>query len=238
MIIRDKEKRLEEINKKLLSEDLQPIHKLGDATKGELEILEIKNIYKNTSGLSACVNFVMLTKEFKKIEYLAYLNTGSGGHMYVFKLDKYILVTKQWRPIIGKWLYELPNGFIKNIIKDEEYKKQKYSGMPMYLLERKMGQEFIKKIDIVEKIALGCAYENPGITGNITDIFLIEIKPKSGITINEIISNKFNGDDLKQDIKSYFWLEEEVEKEIGNKICDLRSITCWSLYEKYIKKQK
>ena len=89
MVIRNKEDRLKEINKILIEEDLEPIHKLGDATKGELEILEIKDIYKNTSNLSACVNFVMLTKEFKKIEYLSYLNKGGWG-TYLYFYDRQI----------------------------------------------------------------------------------------------------------------------------------------------------
>ncbi len=217
------------INSELASRSLKPIAKLGKSSEGEIEILSILQIYDHSARFFTDVKFEVMFPGGALGQFTVRFNANgasSDGAVIVPVVNGCIAIVKQWRLPLSKWTYELPRGFagdkLEQASRNQQFAALSFADLPLATLVRELGPELMKGAEIKAVTNLGCIAENSGTSNISPNYFLVQIEVDK-----TLFGRKVNGsDDL---LKVYFWDCEQVQAQLGKRICDSHSIIGLSL---------
>ncbi len=217
------------INSELAARSLKPIAKLGKSSKGEIEILRILEIYEHSARFFTDVKFEVMFPGGALGQFTVRFNANgasSDGAVIVSVVNDRIAIVKQWRLPLSKWTYELPRGFagdkLEQASRNQQFAALSFADLPLATLVRELGPELMKDASIKALSQLGCIAENSGTSNVSPNYFLVQIEVEQ-----TLFSQKVNGSD--DQLKVYFWSWEQVQAELGKRICDNHSIVGLSL---------
>jgi hypothetical protein len=224
----DREQRLAAINKELAVRNLKTLAKLGDHTKGELEITGVLKFLDDNARFFTDVKFGMLMPGGKTGEFTVRFNANgsvSDGAVILALINGKFAIVKQWRLPLQRWTYEVPRGF------GERTDKARVQGnlgtlqiadLPLGTVTRELGEEVMKDAQILSVTHLGNVAENSGTHNVAPSYFLVHI------SVPEIaLSKRLGGSDAE--IKVQLWDTAQVRSELGRKLCDSHTITAVAL---------
>jgi hypothetical protein len=228
-----REQRLIRINDELQKRNLKTFRKLGDQTKGEFEINDIKEIYEHSKRFFTDVKFDVALPGGKSGEFTVRFNANgsvSDGAVIVAIVNGRFAIVKQWRLPLQRWTYEIPRGFGDKADKAQiqgELGTLKMSDLPLGTLERELGEEVMKDATISTVTHLGNIAENSGTHNVAPSYFLVQIQVPE-----ENLAKRLKG--TEPEMKVELWDSAKVRSELGGKLCDSHSITAVALAMRYI----
>ena len=229
----NRNERLSAINAELTKRGLKSIPKLGDHTKGEIEVVGIKEIYDHSKTFFTDVKFDVLFPNGKPGAFTVRFNANgevSDGAIVVALVNGQFAIIKQWRVPLARWTYEVPRGFGEKLDKAQiqgTLGTLKIGDLPLGTLARELGEEVMKDAEITSVTHLGNIAENSGTSNVVPSYFLVHI----AIGAEELASKLGGGDD---EIKVQLWNAARVRSEIGRKLCDNHTITAVALALRHI----
>jgi hypothetical protein len=221
------------INTELSSRNLKTLRKLGDSSRGEIEVVGLKAFYEHSARFFTDVKFDVLFPGGKSGEFTVRFNANgsvSDGAVIVSVVNGRFAIVKQWRLPLSQWTYEVPRGF------GEQVDKAQINGvlgtisiadLPLGTVTRELGEEVMKDATIQSITHLGNIAENSGTSNIAPSYFLVQI------TVDEkLLEGKISGSE--DSMKVYFWDAATVQTELGQKIVDNHSITGLALARRHI----
>lgn len=224
----EREALLSGYNQMLFRLGLRQIPKLGDHTKGEIEITGIAQIIDFAKKFFTDIRFFVLFPNGQRGEFTVRFNANgaiSDGAVMVTMLNDRFAIVKQWRLPLGRWTYEVPRGFGEKIDGARLNGKLgtiQIGDLPLGTLTRELGEEVMKDA-VVHSIAhLGNIAENSGTHAVIPSCYLVRV----GVD-EQKVATKISGDE--EAIKVILWDARRVRNELGVHIADAHSITALCL---------
>lgn len=220
--IEDRGQRLAAINAELDRHGLRSLNKLGDASKGEIEILGIRQVFDDNArfftDVSFDVRFPNGTDGVFKVRWNANSKV-SDGAVFVVIVNGKIAIVKQWRLTLSRWTYEVPRGFGDKL--DQAYVAGqlgtlKIADLPLGTLMRELGEEVMDEAEVFSITHLGNAAENTGTSTVTPSFFLVQLRVDEGK-----LARKLGG---SEELKVELWTLDEVRQEVGRRLLDLHSI--------------
>ena len=230
----DREQRLSQINAELEKRNLRSLHKLGDASKGEIELLGIQAIYDHSARFFTDVKFDCLFPNGKTGEFTLRFNASSRvseGAVIVAVVNGRFAVVKQWRPALGLWTHEVPRGFgekIDSACIAGTFGTLKIGDLPLGTLARELGEEVMASAEITSVTHLGNVAQDSGTHTSIPSYFLILVRADESK-----LDERLRGSD-DEVAKVLLWDAKQVRAEIGKRLRDNHSITALCLALNYI----
>jgi len=232
--IKDRNARLETINVALSQLGLKTMSKLGDHTKGEFELLAIKEIEQFAQKYFTYVKFAVALPggpEVKEGEFSMRFNANGqvcDGAVMVVMINGMFAIVRQWRPALARWTYETPRGFSEKL--DKAYRADEVSSLglpdlPIGTVLRELDEEVMKDAKLDGIFHLGDVAENSGTNAVTPSFFLVRIKVPQGVKIGG----------SEENMKVFLWDAERVNDELGDKINDCHSIAAFALARKQLK---
>lgn len=225
---------LEQINAVLAERGLRPLPKRGDRTKGEIEIVGIKEIHDHSKRFFTDVKFTVIFPGDKLGEFTVRFNANgakSDGAVFVTTINGKFAIVKQWRLPLGRWMYEVPRGF------SEKLDNAKLSGklgtvgigdLPLGTLARELGEEVMAGATVTSVTHLGNVAQDSGTHNVAPSYFLIMLHVPEAVLARGL---KGSDDEVA---KVKLWDAATVRAEIGQRLCDNHTITALSLALNYI----
>jgi hypothetical protein len=227
-----REQRLQLINQELSRRKLKGLNKLGDHSKGEIEILAIKAIYDHSERFFTDVKFDVIFPGGKEGEFTVRFNANgsiSDGAVIVALVNGKFAIVKQWRVPLQRWTYEVPRGFGDKADQAQvqgQLGTLKIADLPLGTLVRELGEEVMRDAAISSVTHLGNVGENSGTHAVAPSHFLVQIQvPESAL------NTKLQGSEL---LKVELWDAQKVKAELGIKLCDNHTIVALTLAMRYI----
>ncbi|MCA9802367.1 MAG: hypothetical protein KC777_10285 [Cyanobacteria bacterium HKST-UBA02] len=225
--------RLSEINSTLRARNLKGISKLGDADKGEIEVISIIDIFDHSARFFTDVKFAVKFPNGQDGAFTVRFNANglvSDGAVIVVLINGKFAILKQWRLPLGRWTYEIPRGFGEKLDDahiNGELGTLKIGDLPLGTLNRELGEEVMASADVTSVTHLGNIAENSGTSAVAPSYFLVQLK------IDEkTLAAGIKG--TEQGINVRLWDVTELRRELGIKLCDNHSITAAALALGYI----
>jgi len=228
-----RQERLADINEELARRHLKPLRKLGDASKGEIEAVGIKEIYDHSARFFTDVKFAVILANGKPGEFTLRFNANgevSDGAVIVTLINGQFAIVKQWRLPLGQWTYEVPRGFGEKLDKAQiqgALGTLKLGDLPLGTLARELGEEVMKDAELDSITHLGNIAENSGTSAITPSYFLVQLRADA-----EKLSARLQGSEAE--IKAYLWSAERVRDELGGKLCDNHTVTALALALRHI----
>lgn len=222
---------LNSINHELENLGLKPLRKLGDCSKGEIEILSIIAIHEHSKRFFTDVQFAVRFPNTSEGQFTVRFNANgirSDGAVIVVLLNGLFVIVKQWRLPLGQWTYEIPRGFGEKLDTANIAGKLgtiKIADLPLGTMTRELGEEVMANADISSITHLGNIAENSGTNAVAPSYFLVQIGANE-----ESLANRVSDEALS--IK--LWTARELRSQFGRKLCDNHSITAAALALNYI----
>ena len=232
-VIVDREQRLAAINAELRRRNLKELPKLGDVSKGEIEITGIKEIFDHSKDFFTDIKFATLFPNGKPGEFTVRFNANSltsDGVVLVVILNGRFAIVKQWRLPLGRWTYEVPRGFGESV---DSAKIQgalghlKIADLPLGTLERELGEEVVRGGDITSITHLGNTAESSGTNTHTPANFLVEVAVDEDALLRRC-------KEKEGETRLELWDLKRVRQEIGGRICDNHSLAALTLASKYL----
>jgi len=233
-VIVDREQRLAAINAELRRRNLKELPKLGDVSKGEIEITGIKEIFDHSKDFFTDIKFATLFPNGKPGEFTVRFNANSltsDGVVLVVLVNGRFAIVKQWRLPLGRWTYEVPRGFGESV---DSAKIQgalghlKIADLPLGTLERELGEEVVRGGDITSITHLGNTAESSGTNTHTPANFLVEV------AVDEDALQR-RCKEKQGETRLELWDLKRVRLEIGGRICDNHSLAALALAFEYLK---
>jgi hypothetical protein len=232
MTTNDREFRLSTINAALEARNLKALHKLGDSSKGEIELLSIMEIHDHSQRFFTDVKFAVRFPNGAEGAFTVRFNANgkvSDGAVIVVLVNGLFAIVKQWRVPLGVWTYEMPRGFGDKL--DQAHvagvlRTVKIADLPLGTLARELGEEVMAEAEITSVTHLGNVAENSGTHAVVPSHFLVQMH------VDESRLSKLKGSEDGLSIK--FWTAAELRGQLGLKLCDNHSIVAAALALRYI----
>jgi hypothetical protein len=227
-----RDKLREEINAILRQRNLREFERLGDSSKGQMEIIGISTrddgtpaIYDDNAQFFTDITFDMKApngNEFKyKIRFNANGATSDGSAIVVLVNGKFVLV-RQWRTPLGQYTMEPPRGFATALEKarnDGSLGNISLDDLPpnvRAILVRELGQPLLANASLFVR-HLGVLAENSGTHAVKPSFFMVQLTiPEPGL--QEALKVKQDSMAIK------LWEPHKVFDELGEGIFDLHSV--------------
>ncbi len=191
-------KRLKKINQELNQYGVA-LKKIGDYAKGEFEIVSVLSVHKHTDFLTVVTFQARKPVSGEFGFYTIIFNSNSierGGAIVVITNKKNeILLVKQHRPALGKWLWEIPRGF------SSDYSENEFS-ISLVVAQKETPLE----LEVISIKKLGTVAENTGTHAINLSVFLLKVGSFESINSKE---------------KKFKWMSV---KEARKSVSDLHSI--------------
>lgn len=229
----DREQRLQDINEQLLARNLKALRKLGDQTRGEFEIVGIREIYDHSRRFFTDVKFDVIFPGGKSGEFTVRFNANglvSDGAVIVALVNGKFAIVNQWRVPLQQWTYEVPRGFGDRADQSRiqgSLGTLKIADLPLGTLTREFGEEVMKSAEITSVTHLGNIAENSGTHAVTPSYFLVQVQLPE-----EQLAARLQG--AEAEIKVQLWDASRVRSELGQKLCDSHTITALALALRYI----
>jgi hypothetical protein len=232
-IIDNRNERLAAINVALSERGLKAMPKLGDCSKGEIEILAVSEIHEFAKQFFTYVKFAVRFPNGKEGAFSVRFNANGevcDGAVMVVMVNGRFAIIKQWRLPLARWTYETARGFSDKL--DKAYRSGDLSGLGLTDLPasigtalRELDEEVMKNATVKGVFHLGDIAENSGTNAVAPSYFLIQIEVPE-----EQLAQRLGGSD--ENMKVSLWDGERVADEIGGKLCDCHTITAFALARK------
>jgi hypothetical protein len=231
----EREQRLAEINRRLSERHLKPIRKLGDHTRGEFEVIGIKEIHDHSQRFFTDVKFdvYLPNGEGKRGEFTVRFNANgevSDGAVIVALVNGRFATVKQWRLPLGQWTYEIPRGFgdkLDQAAIQGALGTIKIGDLPLGTVVRELGEEVMKDAEITSVTHLGNIAENSGTSAVVPSYWLVQIR----VDESKLQAKVGGSEDA---LKVHLWDAARVRSEIGIKLADNHTITAITLASRHI----
>jgi hypothetical protein len=228
LTITDRNERLNAVNAALAARGLSAMPKLGDQTKGEIEILSIKEIHDFASRFFTYVKFAVAFPGGKEGEFSVRFNANGAvcdGAVIVVMVNNRFAIVKQWRLPLGRWTYETARGFSEKL--DSAYRADDVTALglvdlPIGTVLRELDEEVMKNAKLKGIFHLGDVAENSGTNAVVPSYFLVQIEVADDAALGG----------SEEHLKVLLWDAQKVADELGGKICDSHSITAFALARK------
>ncbi len=219
---------LEKINAQLKDRGLKPILKLGDASKGEMEIIGLEEIRSGAERYFVDVKFRMRLPAGFTDTYDIRFNVNSAvsdGAVFVPVINGKFAVVKQWRVPLGRWTYELPRGFCESndlfrVLSTEG--AMRLADLPLGLLERELGSNLVAEAELTSVTHLGDIAQNTCTDTATPAYFLIQMEAPD-LSVQQRVRDTDGFNQVK------LWDAAMVRNEMGRKLCDSHTITALAL---------
>jgi hypothetical protein len=227
--------RLRSINEELCSRGLRPLHKLGDAGQGEIEIIGISKIIDDSKPFFIDVIFHARFMDGGTGRYTVRFYTNSAktdGAVIVTIINDRLAIVKQWRTPLGRWTYEIPRGGGESIDAARIHGQLgtiRIGDLPLGTMLRELGEEVMSNARVVTLTHLGNVAENTGTHNAFPAYFLVHLHVDSDARV-------MAGSEKLQSIRVELWPLGKAKAEMGGKLCDNHSITALALAMNYIDK--
>ena len=229
-----REQRLEMINLDLADRDLRPLHKLGDHTQGEIELVEILEFHEQAARFFTDVRFRCLFPDGQEGEYTIRFNANSrvsDGAIMVVLVNGRFAIAKQWRPPLGRWTYELPRGFGEKLDQAQLHGRLgtvRIGDLPLGTLVREFGEEVMADAQVTSVTHLGNIAENSSTHSATPACYLISIQVDE-----HLVNGKLRGSDGEV-AEVRLWDAAKIRQELGRKLCDAHTLGVLCLALNYI----
>jgi hypothetical protein len=228
----ERELRLSNINAALEARNLKPLRKLGDSSKGEIELLSIVEIYDHSQRFFTDVKFAVRFPNGSEGAFTVRFNANgkvSDGAVIVVLINGSFAIVKQWRVPLGVWTYEMPRGFGDKL--DQAHiagalGSIKIADLPLGTLARELGEEVMAEAEITSVTHLGNIAENSGTSAIAPSYFLVQMH------VDEDRLSAVKGSEEGVFVK--LWTPSELRRQLGRKLCDNHSITAAALALRHI----
>jgi hypothetical protein len=232
MTANERETRLSNMNAALDARNLKALPKLGDSSKGEIELLSIAEIYEHSKRFFTYVKFAVRFPNGDENYYSVRFNANgkvSDGAVIVVLINGKFAIVKQWRVPLGLWTYEVPRGFGDRL--DQAHLAGnlgtiKIADLPLGTLARELGEEVMAEAEITSVTHLGNIAENSGTHAVAPSYFLVQMHVDAA-RLDEV---KGSEDGLTVKL----WTPSELRAQLGRKLCDNHSITAAALALRHI----
>lgn len=229
-------KLLSEINVELSARNLKTLAKLGDATKGEIELTGLMAIYEHSKRFFYDFKFTCVFPNGKPGEFALRFNANSAksdGAVIAAIINGKFAIVKQWRPVLCRWTYEIPRGFGEKM--DEAriagtLGTMKIGDLPLGTMARELGEEVMNAAEITSITHLGNVAQNSGTDAVAPSFFLVAISVEESI-----LSKRLKGadDEISQ---VFLWDADTVEMEVGRRLVDGHTLMALKLIDTYKKR--
>lgn len=228
----DRENLLAQINAELSARKLKALSKLGDATKGEIEILSLIEIYDHSARFFTDVKFGVKFPNGTEGAFTVRFNANgavSDGAVILVLVNGKFAIIKLWRLPLGRWTYEVPRGFGEKL--DSAHiagalGTLKIGDLPLGTLARELGEEVMADAEVTSVTHLGNIAENSGTSAIAPSYFMVQL------AVDEA---KLTARTNDEGIAVKLWDVETVQRELGRKLLDNHTITAIALGLNYIR---
>ena len=224
--------RLSSINANLEARNLKPLRKLGDFTRGEIELLSIVEIYDHSQRFFTDVKFAVRFPNGSDGAFTVRFNANgkvSDGAVMVVLINGKFAIVKQWRVPLGQWTYEMARGFGDKLDQANiagALGTIKIADLPLGTLARELGEDVMAEAEITSVTHLGNIAENSGTSAIAPSYFLVQLH------VDEARLARVKGSEEGLSIK--LWEPQELRNQLGRKLCDNHSITAAALALRHI----
>lgn len=225
---------LQTINALLAERGLKQLKKLGDHTKGEIEITNVFEIYEHAKRFFTDVRFAVVFPNGSGGEFTVRFNANgevSDGAVIVVLVNGLYAIVKQWRLPLGQWTYEVCRGFGDKLDKAHiqgELGTLKIGDLPLGTLARELGEEVMATAAISSVTHLGNIAENSGTHAVAPAYFLVQIEVDE-----DKLAKKVKG---SEGMCVQLYTADALDMQIGKRICDSHSIVALTLANRHIDK--
>lgn len=228
-----REQLLERINAELTERGLRSLPKLGDRTKGEIEIMGIAQIYDYNKRFFTDVHFDVLFPNGKPGAFTVRFNANgktSDGAVIVTLVNGKFAIVKQWRLPLGRWTYEVARGLGEKLDQaaiQGGIGTMKIGDLPLGTLTRELTEEVMATAQVTSVTHLGNVAENSGTHNVAPSNFLVQL------AVDPVkLETKLVGDE--DNINVLLWDAERVKAELGKKLCDAHTLSALFLAFRHI----
>ncbi len=229
---------LAEINRALSERGLKSIPKLGDADKGEIEIVApgIVDIYNHSERFFTDVKFAVKFPNGKTGTFTVRFNANSAvseGAVFVVLINGMVAVVKEWRLPLGRWVWGIPRGFgekLDSMRLKGEVGEIGIGDLPLGTLWRELGEEIKQHARIQTITHLGNVAQDSGTHVTCPAYYLIQLR----VDDSDLLDKQLVGSEVKQVLKVALWDWAKVMREIGGQLCDAHSIVAVTLAQRHI----
>lgn len=162
---------LDEVNAILESEGLpkwDSLKRIGRYRDGEFEITGVSHVVRDLKQYYVIIIFNVLRPDGSVGQY-GVRATRRLPTCVVMIAGEEILFIQQHRPACGRWMNELPRGWI------EPANAAAHAGGASHaLLEREVGTQWVQSLDKTDPILLGSVWEDTGTRMDQVQIYLVE----------------------------------------------------------------
>jgi hypothetical protein len=234
-MIENRNDRLTEVNRQLSEHNLKPLAKLGDADKGEIEVLSILEFHEHSKRFFTDVKFAVRFPGGNEGAFTVRFNANgatSDGAVLVVLVNGRFAIVKQWRLPLGRWTYEVPRGFAPKLDAAATTKlvgKFNVVDLPMLAtLNRELGDKLMCDAQIESVTHLGKIAENSGTHCVEPCYFLVTLRVDDELLALRLQST------ASPLLSVQLWSPDEVRAQIGARLADCHSITATALALRYI----
>jgi hypothetical protein len=229
-----REELLAQINGELDKRNLKPLKKLGDATKGEIEIAGIADVYDHSARFFYDVKFNVKFPGDKTGQFTIRFNANSktsDGAVIVVLVNGLFAIVKEWRLPLGRWLHGIPRGFGEKMDAARIHGSlgtMQIGDLPLGTLVRELGEEVMRDAKVTSVTHLGNIAENSGTSAGTPSVFLVQLSVPE-----DKLNGRLKGSEDLQDLKVELWNTAKVKWELGVRLCDTFSIAAVALALKH-----
>lgn len=227
----ERELRLSGINAILEARNLKPLRKLGDSTKGEIELLSVTEVYDHSQRFFTDVKFAVRFPNGADGAFTVRFNANgkvSDGAVMVVLINGKFAIVKQWRVPLGQWTYEMARGFGDKLDQANiagVLGTIKLADLPLGTLARELGEEVMAEAEITSITHLGNIAENSGTSAIAPSYFLVQL---------HVDEARLALKGSEEGISIKLWDARELRNQLGRKLCDNHSITAAALALRHI----
>lgn len=232
----DRETLLATINKNLSERKLKTLRKLGDSTKGEIEVTALEAIYDHSARFFTDVKFAVKFPNGNSGAFTVRFNANgevSDGNVLVVMVNGKFAIVKQWRLPLGIWTHEVPRGFSEKLDSAWAAGKLdtiKVADLPLATLVRELGADVMAGAEVRSITHLGNVAENSGTSAVTPSHFLVDL-----VCSKAALSKRERQDEDGLCVK--LWDASQLRTELGGKINDNHSITAIALALNHLERQ-
>lgn len=161
---------LAEVNAILKAEGLPvwaDLKRIGKHREGEFEITGVSHVIRDLKQYYLIIVFNVIRPDGSAGQYGVRVTSRIPACIVAIINDKLLLV-KQHRLAVGRWMTELPRGWI-----DPEVAKACQHGVAQALLEREAGAEWVGRLEGFDPVLLGSVWEDTGTRMDQVQIHLV-----------------------------------------------------------------
>ncbi|HEX3081865.1 MAG TPA: hypothetical protein VHQ86_01285 [Candidatus Saccharimonadia bacterium] len=232
----ERAERLARVNAVLREHNLKELRSLGDHTNGQIELVEIVDVFDHSARFFTDVQFSCLFPNGNEGRFTIRWNANSAvsdGAVMVVTINGNIAVVRQYRPALGTWMTELPRGFgesLDNAQVNGQLGTLQIADLPIATALRELGEEVVASARVVSVTHLGNIAENSGTHANTPAYWAIEIE------VDPETLRRRRAEVSEEGLALQTWTYDRAMNAIGGALADSHTITGLALYRNHVER--